>query len=74
MGDKDLIAQQEARDAVDAARMAFEIVSEFDQHKIDSICDAMSRVALTVAVLETPRINGKRTDLRPKMFGITSVT
>ncbi|MBK9768072.1 MAG: aldehyde dehydrogenase family protein [Chloracidobacterium sp.] len=46
MGDKDLIAQQEARDAVDAARMAFEIVSEFDQHKIDSICDAMSRVAL----------------------------
>jgi acetaldehyde dehydrogenase (acetylating) len=46
MGDKDLIAQQEARDAVDAAFAAFRIVSSFDQIKIDEICEAMSRVAL----------------------------
>ncbi len=49
MGDKDLVAQQEARDAVDAARSAFDVVSAFDQAKIDSICDAMSRVALANA-------------------------
>ncbi|MBX7055906.1 MAG: aldehyde dehydrogenase family protein [Pyrinomonadaceae bacterium] len=49
MGDKDLVAQQEARDAVDAARQAFDVVSTFDQTKIDSICDAMSRVALVNA-------------------------
>ena len=49
MGDKDLVAQQEARDAVDAARQAFDIVSTFDQAKIDAICDAMSRVALANA-------------------------
>ena len=46
MGDKDLIAQQEARDAVEAASFAFQIVSQFDQAKIDSICDAMASVAL----------------------------
>ncbi|CAN5536482.1 acetaldehyde dehydrogenase (acetylating) [soil metagenome] len=46
MGDKDLIAQQEARDAVEAASFAFQSVSKMDQAKIDSICDAMSRVAL----------------------------
>ena len=49
MGDKDLVAQQEARDAVDAARQAFDVVSAFDQAKIDAICDAMSRVALANA-------------------------
>lgn len=46
MGDKDLIAQQEARDAVEAASFAFQTVSQFDQSKIDSICDAMASVAL----------------------------
>lgn len=46
MGDKDLIAQQEARDAVEAASFAFQSVGKLDQAKIDSICDAMSRVAL----------------------------
>jgi acetaldehyde dehydrogenase (acetylating) len=46
MGDKDLVAQQEARNAVDAADSAFQIVASFDQDKIDSICDAMARAAL----------------------------
>ncbi|MEO8043219.1 MAG: aldehyde dehydrogenase family protein [Acidobacteriota bacterium] len=46
MGDKDLIAQQEARDAVEAAHRAFQTVAEFDQKKIDQICEAMSKVAL----------------------------
>ncbi len=46
MGDKDLIAQQEARDAVEAASFAFQTVAQFDQEKIDSICDAMASVAL----------------------------
>lgn len=46
MGDKDLIAQQEARDAVEAASFAFQSVAKLDQDRIDAICDAMSRVAL----------------------------
>ena len=46
MGDKDLIAQQEARDAVEAAHRAFQTVAEFDQAKIDTICEAMAKVAL----------------------------
>lgn len=46
MGDKDLIAQQEARDAVDAAHAAFKAVAAMSQSKIDEICEAMSRVAL----------------------------
>ncbi len=46
MGDKDLIAQQEARDAVEAAHRAFQAVADFDQKKIDQICEAMARVAL----------------------------
>ncbi len=46
MGDKDLIAQQEARDAVEAASFAFQSVAKLDQAQIDAICDAMSRVAL----------------------------
>src|SRR4051812_18027786 len=49
MGDKDLQAQQEARDAVEAASFAFQTVAKFDQAKIDSICEAMSRVALANA-------------------------
>lgn len=46
MGDKDLVAQQEARDAVEAAHRAFQAVAQFDQAKIDQICDAMAKVAL----------------------------
>ena len=46
MGDKDLIAQQEARDAVEAAHRAFQAVAQFDQAKIDKICAAMASVAL----------------------------
>lgn len=49
MGDKDLVSQQEARDAVDAAHLAFQSVSKFDQAKIDSICEAMSQAALSDA-------------------------
>lgn len=49
MGDKDLIAQQEARDAVDAASFAFESVVKLSQEKIDAICDAMAAVALADA-------------------------
>ena len=46
MGDKDLVAQQEARDAVDAAHRAHLIIAKFDQAKIDSICEAMAKAAL----------------------------
>ena len=46
MGDKDLQAQQEARDAVEAASFAFQTVAKLSQSKIDEICEAMSRVAL----------------------------
>jgi len=46
MGDKDLIAQQEARDAVEAAHRAFSVVAGFDQTKIDAICSAMAASAL----------------------------
>src|SRR5687767_4656715 len=44
--DKDLISQQEARDAVEAAHLAFRQVAKFDQEKIDRICEAMASVAL----------------------------
>ena len=49
MGDKDLLAQQEARDAVDAAHRAFGIVAKMTQEKIDEICDAISSAALADA-------------------------
>lgn len=49
MGDKDLIAQQEARDAVESAFRAFQIVAAFEQQKIDAICEAMSAAALADA-------------------------
>lgn len=49
MEDKDLKAQQEARDSVEAAFRAFEVLVGFDQAKIDSICEAMSRAALAEA-------------------------
>ncbi len=44
--DKDLISQQEARDAVEAAYLAFLAVAKFDQAKIDRICEAMAGAAL----------------------------
>jgi len=50
MSDKDLMAQQEARDAVQAASFAFESVAKFDQVRIDKICDAMSKAALAAAL------------------------
>ncbi len=43
---KDLISQQEARDAVEAAHLAFRTVAKFDQQKIDRICEAMANAAL----------------------------
>ncbi|HMJ07516.1 MAG TPA: aldehyde dehydrogenase family protein, partial [Pyrinomonadaceae bacterium] len=49
MGDTDLIAQQEARDAVEAAHRAFDAVAKFDQAKIDRICEAMAAAALADA-------------------------
>src|SRR5215207_142058 len=44
--DKDLISQQEARDAVEAAHLAWKSVAKFDQAKIDRICEAMANIAL----------------------------
>ena len=44
--DKDLISQQEARDAVEAAHLAWKMVAKFDQAKIDRICESMANVAL----------------------------
>ncbi len=47
MADKDLVSQQEARDAVAAAHLAFLQVAKFEQLKIDKICEAMANVALS---------------------------
>lgn len=49
MGDTDLLAQQEARDAVEAADRAFTTLAQFDQAKIDAICEAMASAALREA-------------------------
>ena len=46
MGDKDLISQQEARDAVESAYRAFQTVARFDQAKINRICEAMANAGL----------------------------
>ncbi|MEO8073122.1 MAG: aldehyde dehydrogenase family protein [Acidobacteriota bacterium] len=46
MDDRDLISQQEARNAVDSAHLAFKTVAKFDQTKIDRICEAMANAAL----------------------------
>ena len=46
MGENDTVAQQEAQTAVEAAARAFRAVSQFDQDKIDSICEAMAHAAL----------------------------
>ena len=44
--DKDLVSVQQARDLVEAAHRAHGQVAEFDQAKIDRICEAMARAAL----------------------------
>ena len=44
--DKDLVSVQQARDLVEAAHRAQAQVAEFDQAKIDRICEAMARAAL----------------------------
>jgi len=46
MGDKDLVSQQNARDAVESAHLAFLQIAKFNQNKIDRICNAMAKVAL----------------------------
>ncbi|HSI87600.1 MAG TPA: hypothetical protein VK918_00995, partial [Pyrinomonadaceae bacterium] len=46
MGESDTVAQQEAQNAVEAAARAFRAVSQYDQAKIDSICEAMAGAAL----------------------------
>src|SRR5215213_9316163 len=47
--DKDLVSVQQARDLVEAAHRAQAQVSEFDQAKIDRVCEAMARAALREA-------------------------
>src|SRR5215204_6363078 len=47
--DKDLVSVQQARDLVEAAHRAQAEVAQFDQAKIDRICEAMARAALTEA-------------------------
>lgn len=71
MGDKDLIAQQEARDAVEAASFAFQSVAKLDQARIDAICEAMSAAALADAARLGKMANeetgfGKADDKREK--------
>lgn len=71
MGDKDLIAQQQARDAVEAASFAFQSVAKLSQAKIDEICEAMSAAALTAAARLGQMANeetgfGKAEDKREK--------
>jgi acetaldehyde dehydrogenase (acetylating) len=46
----DLIAQQEARDKVEAAHLAWKTVAKFDQIKIDRICEAMANAGLRESV------------------------
>jgi acetaldehyde dehydrogenase (acetylating) len=47
--DKDLVSVQQARDLVEAAHRAQAEVAEFDQGKIDRICEAMAKAALAEA-------------------------
>ncbi len=44
--DKDLVSVQQARDLVEAAHRAQAQVAQFDQGKIDRICEAMAKAAL----------------------------
>src|SRR5262252_4717026 len=50
--DKDLLSVQQARDLVEAAHRAQAEVAQFDQAKIDRVCDAMAKAALR----ESPRV------------------
>jgi acetaldehyde dehydrogenase (acetylating) len=50
--DKDLLSVQQARDLVEAAHRAQGEVVQFDQAKIDGICDTMAKAALR----ESPRV------------------
>jgi acetaldehyde dehydrogenase (acetylating) len=47
--DKDLVSVQQARDLVEAAHRAQAEVAQFDQGKIDRICEAMANAALREA-------------------------
>src|SRR5499426_3428943 len=47
--DKDLVSVQQARDLVEAAHRAQAEVAQFDQAKIDRICEAMAKAALADA-------------------------
>lgn len=47
--DKDLVSVQQARDLVEAAHRAQAEVAQFEQAKIDRICEVMARAALTEA-------------------------
>ena len=47
--DKDLVSVQQARDLVEAAHRAQAAVAQFDQAKIDRICEAMAKAALREA-------------------------
>jgi acetaldehyde dehydrogenase (acetylating) len=47
--DKDLVSVQQARDLVEAAYRAHAEVAQFNQGKIDRICEAMARAALREA-------------------------
>ncbi|HEY6804415.1 MAG TPA: aldehyde dehydrogenase family protein [Pyrinomonadaceae bacterium] len=47
--DKDLVSVQQARDLVEAAHRAQAEVAQFDQAKIDRICEAMAKAALQEA-------------------------
>jgi acetaldehyde dehydrogenase (acetylating) len=47
--DKDLVSVQQARDLVEAAHRAQAQVAQFDQEKIDRICEAMAMAALREA-------------------------
>lgn len=49
MEDKDLISQQQARDAVESAYLAWKTVAKFDQATIDRICEAMAQAGLREA-------------------------
>jgi acetaldehyde dehydrogenase (acetylating) len=47
--DKDLVSVQQARDLVESAHRAQAEVAQFEQAKIDRICEAMARAALSEA-------------------------
>ncbi len=44
--DKDLVSVQQARDLVEAAHRALPEVAQFEQERIDRICEAMAKAAL----------------------------